>query len=246
MNRHAKPVGLLALVWRLVLTTGTGAIFGFLVAREAYDAALMGPLFVAMSFSFGLAVFIVVLMGAYSWSGRALGDLVLQRLRNLQGIFVVIVLYLVLAFHLTNLYAAEHHAVERFILLDGGIYTRVFWIGQIVLGSLVPLAIFYSPYTAGSRAWMALGAALVIIGGFAQIYVIIIAGQAYPLEIFPGKEIIESSFFDGVVSDYRASLPEILLGLGGVALSLLIVVLAVKVLRFLPENLADTAVESVA
>ena len=52
-----KSVGVFAFVWRLLLTTGTGSIFGWLVAREAYDAAVMAPMFIAMSLSFGLAFF---------------------------------------------------------------------------------------------------------------------------------------------------------------------------------------------
>jgi molybdopterin-containing oxidoreductase family membrane subunit len=35
----SKAVGWLAFTWRLILTTGTGSIFGWLVAREAYGAA---------------------------------------------------------------------------------------------------------------------------------------------------------------------------------------------------------------
>ena len=41
--RWVRPVGLVAFVWRLVLTTGTGSIFGWLVARPGYDAAIMAP-----------------------------------------------------------------------------------------------------------------------------------------------------------------------------------------------------------
>jgi Ni/Fe-hydrogenase subunit HybB-like protein len=48
MNRYGTPVGYVAFLWRLVLTTGTGSIFGFLVARQAYDAAIMAPMFVMM------------------------------------------------------------------------------------------------------------------------------------------------------------------------------------------------------
>jgi len=51
MNRYVKAAGMVAFIWRLILTTGTGSIFGFLVAREAYDSAVMAPLFIAMSFS---------------------------------------------------------------------------------------------------------------------------------------------------------------------------------------------------
>ena len=56
MLRWSPAAGLLAFLWRLVLTTGTGLIFGFLVAREAYDTAALAPLFIAMSFAFGLAL----------------------------------------------------------------------------------------------------------------------------------------------------------------------------------------------
>jgi molybdopterin-containing oxidoreductase family membrane subunit len=74
------------------------------------------------------------------------------------------------------------------------------------------------------------------------MYVIIIGGQAAPLVLFPGKEV-SSSFFDGVVSQYHPSLPEVLLGLGGTAIALFIVIAGIKILKFLPTSLADEAVD---
>jgi molybdopterin-containing oxidoreductase family membrane subunit len=47
----------------------------------------------------------------------------------------------------------------------------------------------------------------------------------------------KSSFFDGVVSTYSPSFPEIALGLGGIAIAGLIVIVGLKVLRFLPASL---------
>ena len=236
--KFKKYAGFSAFIWRLILTTGTGSIFGFLVARTAYDAALMAPMFIIMSFSFGMAIFILVLMASYTWTGRELGDAILLRLRKLLGIFVAAVLYFVAVYHLTNLYITEHHAVERFILMDGGIYTALFWIGQILIGSLVPLALIYAPGTQDRKS-LGLASALVIFGGLCQLYVIIIGGQAFPLEIFPGYEIVQSSFFDSGVNEYAPSVYEIMLGLGGVSLALLAVTFAVKVLGFLPTSLAD-------
>ena len=67
-----------------------------------------------------------------------------------------------------------------------------------------------------------------------QLYSVIIGGQAAPLVIFPGKEVIEGALVAGEPARYLASLPELLLGLGGVAISGLILVIAVKVLRILP------------
>ncbi len=242
MNRFTRPAGLAAFLWRLILTTGTGSIFGFLVAREAYDAALLAPMFIIMSFSFGLAIFLLVIMALYKWSDRPLGDAILIRLKNLLGVFIAAVLYFVIVYHLTNLYITQHHGVERFLLLDGGIYTGLFWIVQIGLGSLVPLALLYHPSTGKSRGWIGIASTLVIIGGLAQMYVIIIGGQAYPMELFPGKEV-SSSFFDGVIASYTPSLPEFILGISGIAVALAATVVGVRVLRFMPVSLADDQVD---
>ncbi len=240
MNKFSKPAGFFAFIWRLILTTGTGSIFGFLVARQAYDAAIMAPLFIIMSFAFGLAIFILVLMASYKWTHRPLGDAILDKLKKLLGIFVATVLYFVLAYHLTNLYATEHHGIERFILLDGGIYTFLFWVVQIIIGCLIPLALVFIKPMSQSRSMLVLAACLVIIGGLAQLYVIVIGGQAYPLILFPGMETT-SSFYDGVVAEYAPSIFEVLLGIGGICLSLIIVAIGIAVLEFLPESLSDKA-----
>jgi Ni/Fe-hydrogenase subunit HybB-like protein len=224
MNRFTKMSGLFAFIWRLILTTGTGSIF------------------VIMSFSFGLAIFILILMAAYKWSDRPLGDAILYRLKNLLGVFIASVLYFVMVYHITNLYITENHGIERFILLDGGIYTQLFWIVQVLIGSLLPLALLYLPSTGKSRGWIGIACALVILGGLAQMYIIIIGGQAYPLEIFPGK-VVSSSFFDGIVNAYSPSFPEVVLGIGGVAIALAAVVVGIRVLRFLPASLADELVD---
>ena len=242
MNQYYQPAGYVAFVWRLILTTGTGSIFGWLVAREAYDMALLAPMFIIMSFSYGLAVFMLVLMAAYNWTNRPLGNAILYRLKNLLGVFIAAVLYFVAVYHLSNLYATEHHSVERFILMDGGIYTKLFWIVQIILGSLVPLIMIYHPSIGKSRPAIATACALVIIGGLAQLYVLLIGGQAFPLNMFPGYEVT-SSFFDGVVNSYSPSIWEITLGVGGIAFALLLVTVAVRVLRFLPETLDDAAID---
>jgi len=246
MKKYSRYAGIAAFVWRLALTTGTGSIFGFIVARSAYDMAMMAPMFIIMSFSFGLAIFILTLLASYNWTNRPLGDVVIKRLRNLLGVFVMAVLYFVVVYHLTNLYATEHHGYEAFILLGesgGETYSNIFWVGQIILGSLLPLALIYAPALADSRKVLSIACGLIIMGGLAQMYTIIIGGQAYPMEMFPGMEVLESTFADGATTQYSASLPELLLGLGGIAMSLIMVALGVKVLGFLPESLADSVAD---
>ena len=238
MNAYSKPLGLLAFLWRLILTTGTGCIFGFLVARESYDSALYAPLFIIMSFAFGLAIFILVLMAACGGTHRPLGDAIVLRLKTLLGQFVAVLMYFVLIYHLTNLYFARRHDFERFILVDGGIYTALFWLGQVLIGGVLPLVLLFHPVWSRSRRAGAGASICVILGGLAQIYVIIVGGQAYPLIIFPGKDVA-SSAFDGVVATYTPSLPELALGVGGMALALVLTAVALKVLPLLPRSLAD-------
>jgi molybdopterin-containing oxidoreductase family membrane subunit len=240
-NDYTKSAGMVAFLWRLTLTTGTGSIFGFLVARDAYDSALYAPMFIIMSFSYGLAIYILVLFAGIRWTGRPLGDVMVARLKNLLGVFVASVLYFVVAYHLTNLYMTGRHDVERFILLDGGVYTRLFWIGQILIGGVIPLVLLYSKL-GRSRAMISLAAVLVIVGGLIQMYVTIVGAQAFPMPLFPDKEV-SSSFFDGVVGSYTPSLPEILLGIGGIGIALALTVFAIRILPFLPTTLADADVD---
>ncbi len=236
-------VGTAAFLWRLILTTGTGSIFGWLVAREAYNAAMMAPLFIAMSLSLGLAIYITTRILLDIGCERSLGGELVQRLAKLLGIFVAATLYFMLLMHVTNLYSASRAEVVWFLLWDGGIYPAMFWLGYVLLGSLVPIALVYSPSINSRPLLIGLASTLVVAGGLAAIYVIVIGGQAFPLRIFPGMEV-SSSFGDGEVLRYVPTLPELLLGLGGWAFAALITLVGVKLLPILPVE--DAAAEPAA
>ncbi|MEQ1662913.1 MAG: NrfD/PsrC family molybdoenzyme membrane anchor subunit [Thiobacillus sp.] len=240
VKRYSKAAGTAAFIWRLVLTTGTGSLFGFLIARELYGTAMLAPMFIIMSFAYGLAIYLMVLAAAYAGTGRPLGDAVMQRLKNLLAVFVAAVLYFVVVYHLTNLYFAKMTSVETFILRDGGIFTTLFWVGQIVIGCVLPLIILLTGLSK-QRSWIMIACGLIVLGGVAQMYVTIIGAQAYPLDMFPGL-IERSSFADGVVHSYVPSLPELMLGLGGFAVALLATMFGIKVLRLLPAQLDDATV----
>lgn len=241
-NKFAKAAGTFALVWRLALTTGTGLIFGFLVARPAYDAAILAPMFIVMSFAYGLALFNLVLIPTYNWTGRELGDVMINRLKTLLGIFAAAELYFVIVFYMTAMYSASNSdGIMNFILFEGGSYTKAFWIGQILIGILIPMALTLTSIIK-ARAALMLASILVVIGGLCQMYVTIIGGQAYPMPLFPGKEV-ESVINDGGVAAYSASSYEVLLGLGGFAIAIFIAVFAMTNLRILPQSLADKDVD---
>jgi molybdopterin-containing oxidoreductase family membrane subunit len=237
MNTWSQPAGIAALVWRFVLTTGTGSIFGFLVARQAYQSALLAPLFIVLSFGWGLAVFLMVQSTMYAWNGLKLPADVQRRMARLLGVFIAASLYLVAVYHLTNLYFARQGAFEAFILLGrggGSLYALLFWGGYVAAGALLPMLLLFHPRL-GRPQDVLLASALVVLGAFAWLYVFIIGGQAFPLEIFPGHEV-RSSFGDGAVEAYVPSWPEFALGVGGLGAAFVLTTVGIRVLDFMPQD----------
>ncbi len=234
LNVWTKPAGIAVFAWRFILTTGTGLIFAFMTARQAYGSAMLPPMFIVLSFAWGLAVFHLVQTTIYVWNEKQLDPAIMQRKKNLLGVFVLASLYMVSVYHFTNLYFAHRSGFEHFILVDGGIYPSLFWWVYVLLGNVIPLALIYLPGMGKTRCVMAASAA-VVLGALAFLYVFIIGGQAYPLDIFPGH-VVASSFGDGQIGQYSPSLYEVLLGFAGLAIAFIITTVSVRVLNFMPHD----------
>jgi len=236
-NKFIGKVGAFAFAWRVTLTTGTGSIFAFLVAKEAYGA-LSAPLFIALSLLMGTAIFYKILFWMDRGLGVPLGAEIISRFRKLLIYFIFTVLYITVLAHLTSLYITKNHDFEFFLLFSENIYAFLFWVGQIGLGTIIPLVILYNKKLSKSALGILLASILVILGGFIMLYIIIISGQAYPLDLFPGYNE-SSTFYDGAISAYTPSIYEVMLGLGGVGISAAIYIFAIMVLDFTPKNLGD-------
>jgi molybdopterin-containing oxidoreductase family membrane subunit len=236
-NKFVGKVGAFAFAWRVTLTTGTGSIFAFLVAKEAYGA-LSAPLFIALSLLMGTAIFYKILFWMDRGLGVPLGAEIISRFRKLLIYFIFTVLYITVLAHLTSLYITKNHDFEFFLLFSENIYAFLFWVGQIGLGTIIPLVILYNKKLSKSALGILLASILVILGGFIMLYIIIISGQAYPLDLFPGYNE-SSTFYDGAISAYTPSIYEVMLGLGGVGISAAIYIFAIMVLDFTPKNLGD-------
>ena len=234
MNPYTKPLGLAVFAWRFILTTGTGLIFAFLTARQAYGSAVLPPMFIVLSFAWGMAVFHIVQTVIYAWNDKVLDPAILNRKKRLLGVFLLGSLYMVATYHMTNLYFAHRIGFEYFILKDGGVYPALFWWGYVLLGNVLPLVLIFMPGSGKSNTAMVASLA-VVLGGFAFLYVFIIGGQAFPLDIFPGYQVT-STFGDGQIASYTPSIYEILLGFGGLAIAFIITTVSVRVLNFMPHD----------
>lgn len=233
MNRHIRTVGSLALFWRIVLTTATGSIFGFLVGRNSLDSAIIAPLFIALSLVMGTAVFSLAIITIASWQDRKLDTALTQSLEKLMQWFLLAVLYFSVVHHLTNLYAREHQSTEQFTLT--GDLSLVFWLGHIAVGIAIPLLLIVLKIVASPRARLFWVGLLSIAGGGALVYVVVIGSQSTPQRLFPGHTVISSRFGDAGFEAYRASAWEWALGLGGVSVAAVICILLLRALPFTPS-----------
>ena len=235
VNRFSSLVGKIAFGWRIILTTGTGSIFGFLVAREAYSTAVLAPLFIVMSLLYGTAVFYLLLRIISKLQSIDIPHEITTNIRRLMIIFLLANIYFLILYHITNLYISKQIAVESFILLNGGGYTTMFWLGQVGLGLVVPLT--YEMTNGENRGFaLTITSMMVLVGGFFAVAVIIIGGQAFPLNIFPDHVILESSFYDNVIHSYTPSIFEFGLGIGGTSLALIIILILITNLKFIPSK----------
>ena len=111
----------------------------------------------------------------------------------------------------------------------------MFWLGQVGLGLIVPLS--YEMTNGENRSFaLTITSIMVLIGGFFAVAVIIIGGQAFPLNIFPDHTILESSFYDNVIHSYTPSVFEFGLGIGGTSLALIIILILITNLKFIPSK----------
>ena len=222
-----------AFLWRFILTTGTGLDLGILVARETFNSAIMAPMFISFSLTFGLAVFLLLLPAAAWLGGGRADDALLQRLGRLLALFVAVSIYFAVVMHAFNIYMPQTRALERFLLLDGGVYTALLWGGQVLLGTAVPLALAYIGRPIAAAAAVALGA-------IAALYLYVIVGQAYPQPVLPGMHV-SSAYGDGAVAPYAPSAAELFLGLGGMAVALSMLLGGCLLFRIVPRRFAHAA-----
>ncbi len=218
VNRFSSLVGKIAFGWRIILTTGTGSIFGFLVAREAYSTAVLAPLFIVMSLLYGTAVFYLLLRVISRLQSIDIPDEITKNIRRLMIIFLLANIYFLILYHITNLYISK---------------PTMFWLGQVGLGLVIPL-LYEMTNDEGRSFGLTITSLMVLVGGFFAVAVIIIGGQAFPLNIFPDHIILESSFYDNVIHSYTPSIFEFGLGVGGTSLALIIILILITNLKFIP------------
>ncbi len=223
-----KIMGMIAVCWAVLVHMGTGAIFGFIAAREAWVSPIKPLEFLAAALTSGLALLIVAVILTLKFSGRDVKREMVISLGRFLSAFIIILLILIIIDKLTHFYSPDREAT---VYMLSGHFSWIFWGFQIGMGVVIPLAILFNPGLNKTIRWVALAAVSVVIGVFFERYYLVIPGAAYPLHFYsPGK--IEGVW--GALGSFQLMPAEMVLSAGIVALLGLLFILGLKYMELLP------------
>jgi molybdopterin-containing oxidoreductase family membrane subunit len=211
-KRVAKLSGTVAVVLAVAALSTLGAVFGFQGSRTIWHGAFLPVYFILSAYVSGTAVLIPALMIGHGGGTQPFGGGSSVTVRSLARLLLVLLAGL-MVFMVWNVIVAQYGqipgAYDAVMVLVSGPLAVPFWIGEVVIGMLAPIAILV--YTGGRQTWGLVAAPLmVIIGMFVARYDFVLAGQLVPVI---GRE----AFWQ-----YSPSVVEMMTVLGALSLCLLL------------------------
>ena len=228
-----------ALPCAILVHSVTAWIFGLEIAKEAWNTALLAPIFVASAMDSGLALLMLVLFGL---KAKGLFETPKELFSSLAGLLctcTAVDFYFIFCEVLTTAYngtAAGNAVIDT--LLFGG--TAPFFWFEIICGLVVPFAILVFAKNRQNMKMVGLASILVVLGVFCKRCWLMFTGFATP-NIVGGNGITlgtsaaqtgDASAVWSVMGTYMPTVSEVLVTLGIFALAALaIVMLSNKLLK---------------
>ena len=222
-----------------------GAAFGVLKARPFWYRPGISVLFIISAAAGGISFTVLVSMLSSRLSrGIKVKDELLERLALVVGWILVGYLYFRFwdAFSMT--YTYEPGRTEGLALLTKGPLAFNFWVGEILLGALIPIVLLLNSRTR-SIGWVRMLALLMVVGGVvAYRWDTILAGSVIILTYLPHE-------MQTLYTSYTPSLIEFLSGAGVIAYGILAITIGVRYLRVVDhtdvhEAMSETRVVDVS
>jgi molybdopterin-containing oxidoreductase family membrane subunit len=171
-----------------VLLLSTDAwVLGLLVARPFANSPLLAPLFISSALVSGVALLLVVSLALRSLDLFKVEQGALESLGKLIAWFIAIDLFLLFAEVLTAVASNVADHKDQVMLLLNGNLAGFFW-PEVILGGLVPLAIFALPQTRRNTGLLGLASILALAGVLLKRISIMMASMSLPLiDLAPGQ-----------------------------------------------------------
>ena len=151
----------------------SGFVVGYVGAIKLWNSAIVPILFVIAGLTGGLAILLMTSLGSNTARSMAMANMML---------IVVIVYTIFMAIYLWVATYSSDVARDSVMRILRGSIAVVFWIGVVLLGMIIPIALLATNSATGASAALMITAAIcAIIGGVALRYIILKAGMYSPL-----------------------------------------------------------------
>ncbi len=179
-HKLAAVVGFLALLVGVVAASNLGFVFGSLTARPFYHGIYFPAFLVASGIAGGSALLLVIYNIVYRLHVPGAYHRAMTTLGRLMGICIAVMVFLLAWKVATSLYTSPQGATEALVALTGGPLAVNFWVGEILLALVVPMALlvfggFWNMKTMG------MAGLVFLVGMFFTRFDFIIAGQLSPM-----------------------------------------------------------------
>ena len=223
---HLAPVLAIAgLALSMLHQSSLGALYGVLKARPLWYRPDISVLFIISAVAAGMALTVFASMLSARLTRRAsVDDSLLDRIAQIVGWILVLYLYFRFWDALAMTYTYQPGRTEGLQLLTGGPLSFNFWVGEILLGIIVPIFLLLNKHTRALPLWRMLALLLVVGGVVAYRWDTNISGLLIVLSYLPGEPNI-------AYTTYTPSLIEFLAGGGILSFGLLSFSLGVRYLK---------------
>ena len=227
--RVTKILGASAAALAIFVHAGTGAIFGFIVAKELWFSPLLPVLFIIAALTSGVGLLILILTVTFRFTGHKMDEKLVVGLGKYLTAFLLIQLFFVFIENMVRTYGGLGGG-EMTKFLFSGPYSFVFWVIQILFGTLVPIGILFARKTVLT---VQIASLLAVIGVFAERFSLVIPGQSVPPVQVAGRAAMG---FYGEPAIYSISGAEVAIILGVIGALGILYLVGLKVIKLLPSR----------
>jgi len=183
-TKWAMIIGTIDVLWALAVHSFTGAIVGLIGTREILSSPIKPFEFITAAVTSGTSLLIIAVYLTFKYTKRPLDNKIIISLGKILSYVIIILLVMIFFDKLTHIYFPAREGV---LFLFTGPYWWLFWIFQIGMGIVFPLAVLFNPKTNKSVKWVLAACASVVIGVFGERAAIVIPGAAQVQQLYPGE-----------------------------------------------------------
>jgi len=236
-HQYAPILAIIGLGLSSLHQSSLGATYGVIKARPFWFKPEMSVLFMLSAIVGGISMTLFASMLANRLTKKAkVNDALIERVAQFVGYLLIGYFYFRAWDALAQTYTYDPGRSEALHVMTKGALAFNFWIGEMLLGTIIPMFLLLYKPTRMNPFWRMLGLFLVAAGVVAFRWDTNISGFLVVMPFVPGQAIAYTSYFPSLV--------EILSGGAIIAYGLTAFSLGVKYLRVVDHTLVETEHET--